>query len=186
MRFSLMFFSSGEQGGATVTYNHLLDFARRADASSWTRVWLPERHFSDFGAVHPNPAVLGAAVAAQTRRIRIAAGSVVAPLHDPIRIAEEWAIVDNLSDGRVDLSLAAGWRAEDFALAPASYAERMNILAKSAVDVRRLWRGESLARKDGTGTTHSLRARPKPRQPELPLWITAARSSTSFELAGTL
>lgn len=186
MHFSLMFFSSGERGGATATYNHILEFARRADASGWTRVWLPERHFADFGAVHPNPAVLGAAVAAHTRRIRIAAGSVVAPLHDPLRIAEEWAIVDNLSEGRVDLSLAAGWRAEDFALTPGSYAKRVSLLAKSADDVRRLWRGESLSREDGTGTTRAVRTRPRPCQPELPLWITAARSTTSFEMAGAL
>lgn len=186
MRFSLMYFSSGEREGAAATYARLLDFARRADASGWTRVWLPERHFTDFGAVHPNPAVLGAAIATQTQRLRIAAGSVVAPLHDPLRIAEEWAIVDNLSKGRVDLSLAAGWRAEDFVLAPESYTARASVLAKSADEIRRLWRGESLARPDGNGATRCVRTRPRPYQPDLPLWVTAARSGPSFEMAGRL
>ena len=64
-------------------------------------VWTPERHFHAFGGLYPNPAVTSAAVAAITTRVRVRAGSVVLPLHNPIRVAEEWAVVDNLSQGRV-------------------------------------------------------------------------------------
>ena len=66
----------------------------------------------------------GAAVAAITKRVQIRSGSVVLPLHNPIRVAEEWAVVDNLSGGRVGLSFASGWHAGDFALMPGNFKDR--------------------------------------------------------------
>ena len=59
-----------------------------------------------FGGLYPNPSVAGAALAAITERVDIRAGSCVLPLHDPIRVAEEWSLVDNLSNGRVGISFA--------------------------------------------------------------------------------
>lgn len=186
MLTSIMFFSTGSGPGADVVYRRIADIARRAEAEGMTRIWLPERHFVEFGAVHPAPAVLAAALASKTRSIRLAAGSVVAPIDDPIRIAEAWSVVDNLSGGRVDLSLASGWRSEDFALAPDRYADRHQILEDNTKAIRRLWRGEALHRKDGTGKTVAICTQPRPVQSELPLWITAARKSETFKLAGAL
>ena len=65
--------------------------------------------------------VTSAAVAVVTERVEIRAGSVVLPLHNPIRVAEDWSVVDNLSNGRVGLSFASGWHANDFALAPDNF-----------------------------------------------------------------
>jgi alkanesulfonate monooxygenase SsuD/methylene tetrahydromethanopterin reductase-like flavin-dependent oxidoreductase (luciferase family) len=62
--------------------------------------------------------VLAAALAVSTSNIRIRAGSVISPLQNPIRVAEEWSIVDNLSNGRVDLAFGQGWNPNDFVLAP--------------------------------------------------------------------
>ena len=78
-------------------YRLLLEGARFADRHGFAAVWTPERHFHAFGGLYPNPAVTGAALAAITERIGIRAGSVVLPLHNPIRVAEEWSVVDNLS-----------------------------------------------------------------------------------------
>ena len=186
MKFSLMFFSSDEGESAAGSYDHIRAIARFADSEGFERVWLPERHFVRFGALHPNPAVLGAALAVDTTRVRIGAGSVVAPLHDAIRIAEEWSVVDNLSRGRVDLAFASGWRADDFALAPEAYARRHEVLRKRFEDVRGLWRGESIERRSGGGGAIRIATLPRPMQTEVPLWITAARSTETFELAGTL
>nr|WP_162268419.1 MupA/Atu3671 family FMN-dependent luciferase-like monooxygenase [Bradyrhizobium manausense] len=181
-----MFFSTGFRPAASVVYQRIADIARRADADGMTRVWLPERHFVEFGAVHPAPAVLAAALAGATRSIRLAAGSVVAPLHEPIRITEAWSVVDNLSGGRVDLALAPGWRAEDFALAPDCYANRHQTLEDNARLVQRLWRGDSVERLAGDGRQIAVHTLPRPVQPELPLWITAARNPQTFKLAGSL
>src|SRR5580704_15551905 len=141
MDFSLFFFGDG---GATGDYGYglLLESARFADANGFSAVWTPERHFHSFGGLYPNPAVTGAAIAAVTERVGIRAGSVVAPLHHPVRIAEEWSVVDNLSRGRVGVSFASGWHAVDFVLRPENYQGRKSITAEAVETVRRLWRGE--------------------------------------------
>ena len=98
MEFSLFYFANDssevDEGGR---YQLLIEGARFADANGFAAVWTPERHFHPFGGLYPNPAVTGAAVAAVTSRVAIRAGSVVAPLHHPMRIAEDWSVVDNLS-----------------------------------------------------------------------------------------
>ena len=103
---SLMFFSADEAETKEDRYRFVREASRIADARGFEAVWIPERHFHRFGGLFPNPAVVAAAIASETRHIRIRAGSVVLPLHDPIRVYEEWAVVDNLSRGRVDLSFA--------------------------------------------------------------------------------
>lgn len=185
MDFSLLFFAdSGAAGGDG--YRLLLEAARFADANGLSAVWTPERHFHSFGGLYPNPAVTGAAVAAVTERVGIRAGSVVAPLHHPVRIAEEWSVVDNLSKGRVGVSFASGWHAVDFVLRPESYADRKNAMVDAVDTVRRLWRGEEVEFSDGAGEKQSVRIFPAPVQPELPVWITSAGSPETFRVAGRL
>src|SRR4051794_5598232 len=185
MDFSLFFFAeSGAVAGDG--YRLLLESARFADANGLSAVWTPERHFHPFGGLYPNPAVTGAAIAAVTERVGIRAGSVVAPLHHPLRIAEEWAVVDNLSGGRVGVSFASGWHATDFVLRPETYADRKRALADTVDQVCRLWRGDSLEFPDGTGAPRSIRIFPPPVQRELPIWITSAGSADTFRSAGTL
>ncbi len=184
--FSLFYFASDErQAAGRERYRLLLDGAVIADRLGFAAVWTPERHFHAFGGLYPNPSVTGAAVAALTGRIAIRAGSVVLPLHDPIRVAEEWAVVDNLSNGRVGLSFASGWNATDFVFAPGSYAGRRELLRGQIDAVRRLWRGEPVRRQGGEGEVE-VRILPRPVQPELPIWLTAAASPETFRLAGEL
>src|SRR5262249_21997334 len=115
---------------------------------------------------------------------RLRAGSVVLPLHSPLRIAEEWAVVDNLSGGRVELSFAPGWNPGDFVLAPDHYSRRYEVLYEGLAEVKRLWAGESFEAKDGAGQRVRLRVYPTPVQKQLTVWITAAGSERSFQQAG--
>ncbi|UFQ19074.1 MULTISPECIES: MupA/Atu3671 family FMN-dependent luciferase-like monooxygenase [Streptomyces] len=186
MDFSLFYFAN-EQGadtGSTDRYGLLLEGAKFADTHGFTAVWTPERHFHEFGGIYPNPSVLGAAVAAVTERVGIRAGSVVAPLHHPVRIAEEWAVVDNLSGGRVGVSFASGWHPQDFALRPENFTDRKDKLGTIVEDVRELWRGGSTSVVDGAGETQLVRSYPRPVQAELPVWITSAGGPDTFRAAG--
>ena len=154
-----------------------------ADAHGFAAVWTPERHFHAFGGLYPNPSVTSAAIAAVTQRVAIRAGSVVLPLHHPVRVAEEWAVVDNLSNGRVGLSFASGWQPNDFVLQPGSFANaKHGMMVATSRRVRRLWRGESASSFPGpTGqATCSSRTLPRPVQPELPVWVTAAGNPETF------
>jgi natural product biosynthesis luciferase-like monooxygenase protein/amino acid adenylation domain-containing protein len=186
MDFSLFYFASEASEEGTNKYRLLLEGAKFADNHGFHAIWTPERHFHAFGGLYPNPSVTAAALAMVTQRIRIRAGSVVLPLHDVIRVAEEWALVDNLSRGRVDMSFASGWHANDFVLRPDNYPDRHAALFRDIDVLRRLWRGESVQRRNGTGQDVSVRVLPRPVQPELPLWVTAAGSVETFRKAGEI
>ncbi len=185
---SLMFFSSGDgaEAGALEKYRLLLEATQFGDRNGFEAVWTPERHFNAFGGLYPNPSVAAAALAAITSRIKIRAGSVVAPLHHPIRIAEEWALVDNLSHGRVGVSFAAGWQPVDFVLRPEAFADRKEEMFRVIAIVRKLWRGEAVRLPSPLGGEAEIRTLPRPIQPELPFWITAAANPETFASAGQL
>ncbi len=185
MDFSLFYFAA-DGSVSTDRYRLLIEGARFADSHGFAAVWTPERHFHAVGGPYPNPAVTGAAVAAITERIAIRAGSVVAPLHHPVRIAEEWAVVDNLSGGRAGIAFASGWHAVDFALRPENYANRRRVLTDTIGTVRRLWRGESVELAGATGAPVQVRVYPAPIQPDVPTWLTSVSSPATFQLAGEL
>lgn len=186
MEFSLFYFSSEQTGGAGGPYRLLTEGARFADERGFVAVWTPERHFHEFGGLYPNPSVTSAALAMITQRVQIRSGSVVAPLHSPIRIAEEWSVVDNLSNGRAAISFASGWMPEDFALNPGNYRERKEITARYIEIVRRLWRGEAVAMPGPLGKEVQVKILPRPVQRELPVWLTAAGNPETFQMAGRL
>jgi natural product biosynthesis luciferase-like monooxygenase protein len=186
LEFSMMFFAAIEADDPTDRYGLIVEAARRGDAAGFGAVWVPERHFTHMGSLYPNPSVLHAALARETSRIHLRAGSVVLPLHHPIRVAEEWAMVDNLSGGRIGISLAPGWNPTDFLLAPGRYDDRYRDLYDGVERLRELWRGQPVAMKGADGATRQIRVYPTPVQRELPLWITAARSPESFRQAGAL
>jgi natural product biosynthesis luciferase-like monooxygenase protein len=184
--FSIFFFSAQESATRGTGYRMLLEAADLADRSGFEAVWTPERHFHVFGGPYPAPAVLAAALAARTERLKVRAGSVVLPLHDPIRVAEEWAVVDNLSHGRAGVAFASGFHPMDFVFAPERFATRREKLGEQIELVHKLWRGEEVRTRTGTGEA-AIRTFPRPVQPELPTWLTASgENDRSFEMAGRL
>lgn len=132
----------------------LLEVAREADRRGLAALWLPE--LEGF----PNPAIAAAALAVATRRIALRA-VLSLPLHNPIRVAEEWSLVDNLSGGRTGIAFAPGDLRE-------------------VETVRRLWRGEAERVPDGEGRPIDIRIHPQPIQGALPLWLTDGRTATAL------
>jgi natural product biosynthesis luciferase-like monooxygenase protein len=181
-----LFYFADDGSANTDRYRLLIEGARFADSHGFSAVWTPERHFHSFGGRYPNPAVTSAAVATITERISIRAGSVVAPLHHAVRIAEEWAVVDNLSGGRAGISFASGWNAVDFSLRPENYIDRKRAQADTIEMVRRLWRGEEVELTDGTGAPARVRIYPVPVQSDLPIWLTSTGNLATFRQAGEL
>lgn len=182
---SLYYFAAGE-APASAGYRLLMEGAKFADANGFEAIWTPERHFHAFGGFYPNPSVVGAAVAVLTKNVHIRGGSVVLPLHSPVRVAEEWSVVDNLSDGRTGIAVAAGWQPNDFVLNPTGYNFAREKLAGGIDMVRRLWRGETVDFDGPDGRVIPVRTLPRPVQPELPVWLTTAGNPASFVQAGQL
>jgi len=185
MGFGLFYFAADSTGAAsTSAYRLLLEGSRFADTHDFTAVWTPERHFHAFGGLYPNPAVTSAAIASITSKVQLRAGSVVIPLHDPIRVAEDWAVVDNISGGRVGLSFASGWHANDFALKPENYERRREVMQESIDTVLRLWAGEKIKVKNGLGEEIEVGVLPRPVREKPPMWIASAGNIETFRAAG--
>ncbi|MBN8292232.1 LLM class flavin-dependent oxidoreductase [Rhodobacter sp. NTK016B] len=185
MDFSL-FYWGNDDGPGPKKYELLLEGAKFADTHGFRAVWTPERHFHAFGGPYPNPAVTGAAVAAVTKNIDVRSGSCVAPLHHPLRIAEEWAVIDNLTNGRVGLGMASGWHPVDFVLRPEnSVPHNKAALFDTIEKVRKLWRGEDVAF-DHNGEERIVQSLPRPVSKELPIWLTTAGNPETWREAGRI
>jgi natural product biosynthesis luciferase-like monooxygenase protein len=186
VNFSLYFFSGDGSKAADDKYRLVLEGAKFADRHGFSAVWTPERHFQDFGGLYPNPSVLSAALAVLTERIQIRAGSVALPLHHPVRVAEEWSVVDNLSRGRVAVSFASGWHPEDFIFAPDAYDERREVMFRHIELIQKLWAGERVKLPGAGGTEVEVGILPRPLQPALPLWVTSSGSAETWSRAGAI
>lgn len=185
MHFGLLFFSGLDERNSR-QFEAILRASALADDAGLRFVSVPERHFDPFGGLFPNPAVVAAAIAARTQKIQVRSGSVIAPLHDVLRIAEEWAIVDRISNGRVALSIGSGWNVNDFVLAANAFADRRRIAEQQIDALQRLWSGESVALRNGAGEIAEVSTFPRPVQPRLPLWITSSSSLETWEFAARI
>src|SRR5499427_3709282 len=163
----------------------ILDQAVYAEEVGLHSAWIGEHHFSTLGVLSCPDLVL-ANVAARTRRIRLAPAVTVLPLHHPIRVAEQWATLDLLSDGRVDVAAGRGYDRREYLPFKVSFEDNQGIFEEGMEVVRRLWvaddpishRGKHYVFKDVSIT-------PKPVQRPLPAYV-ASFSKPSIELAARL
>lgn len=187
MDFGLFYFGNHNADGKSGDinkYDLLLKGAKYADENGFNAVWTPERHFGAFGGLYPNPVVTSAALSSITSQVKLRTGSCVLPLHHPIRVAEDWAIIDNLSNGRVELSFATGWNKNDFTIAPENFVNRREVLLEKLAIVKRLWQGEKVTFSGVDGTDVQIATLPRPIQSELPVWFTVGFNPESFRQAG--
>ncbi|WP_413160474.1 LLM class flavin-dependent oxidoreductase [Capilliphycus salinus ALCB114379] len=181
MDFSLFYFDGDGSVAQPNKYQLLIDSAKFADQNGFSALWTPERHFHAFGGLYPNPSLTNAALAMVTERIQLRAGSVVVPLHHPVRIVEEWGVVDNLSNGRVGIAFASGWTMDEFILSRENHANRKANMWRGIKAIQQLWQGEAVDYQDASGKTVQVKTLPKPIQPKLPIWITCQSPETFIE-----
>ena len=183
MKFSVqLLLTLRETQSHAQVYASALEETRLAEALGFDAVWLAEHHFSVYG-ICPSLAVLAGAIARDTRRMRIGTSVVIAPFAHPLRIAEEWAMVDVLSDGRLDFGLGRGYQPKEFAGLDISmertrerFDECMEIIRRAWTEARVSFAGEFYRVPDVT-------VFPRPVQrPHPPLW-TAAVSPDTYRLA---
>jgi natural product biosynthesis luciferase-like monooxygenase protein len=184
--FSLYFFSDDGSKNSDDKYRLLIESAKFADSHGFNAVWTPERHFQAFGGLYPNPSVLSAALAMITERVQIRAGSVALPLHHPVRVAEEWSLVDNLSRGRVAVSYASGWHPNDFLFAPDVYEQRKEVMFSHIETIRQLWKGKTVEFPGVNGSPVQVSILPRPIQAQLPIWLTTAGNPETWRRAGEI
>lgn len=168
---------------ASELVDEAIDLAREAEQVGLDSIWVSEHHHVDDGHLG-SLLVMLAAMASVTERIRLGTGVLLAPLHDPVRLAEEASLVDLISHGRLILGLGIGWREEEFEMASVSLKDRVPRLV-DAIDVIRRGSAGMATRKAADGTPIG-RIIPRPEDPRRPpIWI-GALAEPAIRRAGAL
>lgn len=122
-------------------YEAALELAAFADAKGFDTVSVSEHHGVDDGFL-PSPLILASAIASRTSRVRITIAALLAPLYDPVKLAEDLVVLDLISQGRVVATLGMGYRREEFAMFGRAYGDRGSLLDEWLEVLLRAWRGE--------------------------------------------
>ena len=159
--------------------------ALHADRLGMHSAWIGEHHFNSLGVLSCPDLVLSF-IAARTKHIRLAPAVTVLPLHHPIRVAEQWATLDLLSDGRVDFAAGRGYDSREYEPFNVSFADNQGIFEEGMEVVRELWAADDRISHHGKHYQfENIRITPKPVQRPLPAYV-ASFSKPSIELAGRL
>ena len=164
MHFGLSPLQSGGDFEATIAE------CERAEAAGFDSVWLGEHHNSIL--LYPAPLVGLAAIAARTRRVRLGTGVLLLPLYHPLAVAEEAAMVDVISRGRLILGVGAGYAPEEFAAFGISTKERGSRLDEAVPLIHRLWTEDAVNHEGRHYRITNATLRPRPVQrPRPPVWF---------------
>ena len=185
--FSFLFFSDVRKDVSDARkYEFMKDITLFADREGFEAIYIPERHFYEFGSIYANSAVMAAYLIPQTKRIRFRTAGVSLPLHHPAEVVEWWAMNDILSNGRIDLGFGTGWNKPDFIFSPDTYENRKQVCWDRIPLIQRLWRGETVVFPGPEGEQVPVTVYPRPVQKELRVWLLATQSNDSFIHAGKM
>src|SRR5579872_6470946 len=138
-----------------------VDMAAWADERGAVAIALSEHHGSDDGYL-PSPIVVAAAIASRTRSVRISLAALIAPLYDPVRLAEDLSVLDALAEGRVDVILGGGYVQHEFEMYGVPLAERPARVEEAVSVLRAAFNGEPFAFRGRTGRVTPTPSRPIP------------------------
>ena len=160
-------------------YPEAVRMAEYCDSHGFHTALLSEHHGSEDG-YDPSPMVLGAAIASRTTQMRLLFGAMILPLHDPVRMAEDIAVLDNLSGGRVILALVGGYVVSEFRMFGRDLKDRARLVEEGVEVLRKAWTGEPF---DYNG--RPVLVRPRPVQEHIPI-ILGGSSKAAARRAGRI
>lgn len=159
------------------------DIMVRAEEFGYDSIWPAEHHFSEYGYC-ASPAVTLAALATRTQNVRLGTGVVVLPLNHPLRVAEDYAILDLLSGGRIDLGVGRGYQPHEFRGYGVDQTRSRDIFHESIEIIQRAWTEEKFSFEGEFYQVPEIELRPKPLQkPHPPIWM-ASLSPETFQICG--
>jgi len=165
-------------------YEEITATVKLADRLGWRRVLTTEHHFHYYGGAVPNPAVILAAWARETAKIRLSAGVSLVPLRHPLQVAEDYTLVDHLSNGRFDMGISRGFVPHEFEAFGIDRAETADRVSEALEVLRLFWKGEPFEFKGKFHQFPKVEPWPVPLQKSIPVWIAASNDRLSFERAG--
>ena len=174
-RFGIVFNCSNPRGFRRPwpqVYGEVLDQAAAAEAMGYDHVWLTEHHFLDNGYC-PSLLTTAAAIAARTSRIKIGTWVLLLPLHHPLRVAEDAAVVDAISGGRLILGVGLGYRIEEFEAFGVAREDRPALVEEGIEVLRLAWGPEAFSYHGRHYDFDGVNVTPKPSGGGLPVWMAA-------------
>ena len=173
-------------GESPELYSHWLEQIDAAEDLGFDSLWVTEHHFRHFGGMMPSPQLLLAAAAQRTKRLRLGAAVSILPMHNPLRIAEEFAMVDLLSSGRLNFGAGRGMHPLEYSVFGYEWNNAQARLPEALDIVLRAWTGGEFEWSGKYYHFARLNVLPKPLQkPHPPIYITANRDPESFHMIGT-
>jgi len=189
MRFSLFhlpsFFPQFHTSEAQF-YQDMLAETDRADALGFHSVWLAEHHFHNYGGHLPSVPVLGSAIAQRTKQIRIGSGICLVPLQDPVRVAEEYAMLDCLSGGRLEFGIGRGFQKMEYDAFERNMGDSRALFEEAHDIIMKAWSEERFSYEGRFRKLHNLRVIPKPVQKLPPIYVACIFSDESFQWTGKM
>jgi alkanesulfonate monooxygenase SsuD/methylene tetrahydromethanopterin reductase-like flavin-dependent oxidoreductase (luciferase family) len=163
-------------------YAELLESAALAEELGFDSFWIAEHHFHEYGAI-PSPAVWMGAAAMRTRRIRLGVGVSVLPFHNPITVAEEYAMVDVLSGGRLEFGVGSGYLKHEFAGYGVALDEKHARFDESLEVIEQAWRGGRFSYQGRFNRIEEVQLQLQPLQkPRPPIYIATLRHEAAREV----
>jgi natural product biosynthesis luciferase-like monooxygenase protein len=187
MKFGINFFPSFRTSDYSTAdyFAQCLRLAERADRLGFNSIKTVEHYFYDYGGRSPNPVVLLAAVAARTQRIRLITGAVIPAFNNPVKLAAELALLDNLSNGRLDVGFGRAFIPKEFDVFGVSMDDSRARFEEGIDIVRRLWTEDRVSYDGKFHRFRDVHLEPRPVQtPHPPIWTAAIQSIDSFIWAG--
>ncbi|HEU4342134.1 MAG TPA: LLM class flavin-dependent oxidoreductase [Candidatus Binatia bacterium] len=172
-------------GPVTEFYRRLFEQIEEMDRLEYDQVWVTEHHFAHYGGILPHPPTFLSAIARTTDRIRLGVAINVMPLHNPLEAAEAYAMVDVISNGRLDFGVGKGSEPHEYRKRGIDYKEATGRLYEGTEVLRQAWSDKPVNFKGDFFSYQNVPVLPKPVQrPHPPIWVGCARSEDSFRWAG--
>jgi len=185
MKFGVLNFFEHPAGGKTEhqVFKEQLETLSAAEEAGFDYIWAPEHHFTEYGFC-ASPMLTLAAMATITKKARLGTGVVVLPFSDPVRVAEDGAMIDLMSDGRLDLGVGRGFQPGEFRGFGIDQTKSHEMFDEALQIIQTAWTRDTVAFRGKHYNIEEHEVRPKPLQrPHPPIWL-AAVTAPSFEMAG--
>ncbi|WP_048601760.1 LLM class flavin-dependent oxidoreductase [Rubeoparvulum massiliense] len=150
--------------------NEVLEQSILADRLGYDATWFAEHHFSEYGIL-TTPQTFFAVVAAKTQNIRLGTAIVTLPFKNPIQVAEDYALLDVLSNGRLNLGLGSGYLPHEFAGFNVDGKDKALRFNDSLAVIEKAWKGERFSHQGDYYQFTDIKLEVIPKQKEVPLWI---------------